>query len=347
MTGLESVSDLKKYDKSGMLAVLDAYPTQCTQALALGSKFAPQLPHGIDRVVVCGMGGSAMAGEIARRFARVPVFVNRNYTLPPFVGPTTLLAAVSYSGNTAETLSGLDKGTTAGLSAIAISSGGKLEELARSRKVPHLKIPAGYQPRAAMGYLALPVLTVLDRAGLLNQAPNVTDLEDALTNVQKKCTATVPEAENPAKQLARRLYRNIPLIYGIAGNTDLVAMRWKTQINENAKQPAFWNMLPELNHNEILSFTNGELRAHLRCIFLANDYDLPQNRTRIEIMQELLTEEHVPVETVAADGATEFAQVIAHIYFGDYVSYYLAILNQLDPTPVELIESFKKRLAHR
>ncbi len=347
MTGLESVSDLKQYDKSGMIDVLDAYPTQCTQALALGNEFSPELPSKIDRVVVCGMGGSAMAGEIARRFARVPVFVNRNYTLPPFVSPTTLLAAVSYSGNTAETLSGLDKGTTAGLPAIAVSSGGKLEELARSRKVPHLRIPAGYQPRAAMGYLALPLLTVLNRAGLLKQSPNINDLEDALAQVQKKCTATVPEAENPAKQLARRLHHNIPLIYGTAGNTDLVAMRWKTQINENAKQPAFWNMFPELNHNEIMSFTNKELRTRLHCIFLENNYDLPENRARIEIMQGLLREEGVPVETVTANGVTEFAQVIAHIYFGDYVSYYLAILNQLDPTPVEMIESFKKRLAAR
>ena len=287
-----------------------------------------------------------MAGELARRFARVPVFINRNYTLPGFVDPHTLLIAVSYSGNTAETLSGLAHGLDAGLAAFAVSSGGKLEEIARDRDIPHLKVPAGYQPRAAMGYLALSVLAVLDHAGLLRQPLEADSLIQALAAVQQKCTATVPELENPAKQLAHQLYRKIPLIYGTAGNTDLVAMRWKTQVNENAKQPAFWNMFPELNHNEILAFTNTELRENLFCIFLENDYDLKENRARIEIMNELLRGK-VPTVVLAAEGKSELAQVLAQIYFGDYVSYYLAILNRIDPTPVELIESFKKKLAQR
>ena len=347
MTELDNVGYLRKYDRSGMIDVLDSYPKQCKEAIELGHGFQPDLPPRPERVIVCGMGGSAMAGEIARRFSRVPVVVNRNYTLPAFLNSRTLLVAVSYSGNTAETLSGLDKGINAGIPAFAISSGGKLKKIAQVRKIPFLQIPGGYQPRAAMGYLALPLLTVLDRAGLLLGKPDWEELLEALTGVQEKCTAASPTQENPAKKLSQRLYRKIPLIYGTAGNTDLVAMRFKTQINENAKQPVFWNVLPEINHNEILSFVDQELRENLSCIFLENDYDLAENRARIEIMRELLTERAVSNDTIKAEGKSELSQVIAQIYFGDYVSYYLAILNKIDPTPVELIESFKQKLAQR
>lgn len=288
-----------------------------------------------------------MAGEIARRFADVPVFINRNYTLPPFIDTGTLLVAVSYSGNTAETLSGLGKGISAGLPVLTVSSGGKLREIAQKEGIPFLQIPGGYQPRAATGYLALPLLTVLERLGLLSVKIDQDELLDALIKVQGKCSTVVPTQENPAKQLAQRIYRAIPVIYGTAGNTDLVAMRWKTQVNENAKQPAFYNAIPELNHNEILAFVDERLSRGLYCLFLENSYDHPENRVRIEIMRELLTEKAVPNETIEAEGESEFSQVIAQIYFGDYVSYYLAILNGIDPTPVELIESFKKKLAKR
>jgi len=330
-----------------MIDVLDRFPEQCRDALSIGKGFHLDLPEGIDQVIVCGMGGSAMAGEIARRFAAVPVFINRNYTLPPFIDADTLLVAVSYSGNTAETLSGLEQGISAGLPILTVSSGGKLREIAQKEGIPFLQIPSGYQPRAATGYLALPLLTVLESAGLLSAKIDQDELLDALAKVQARCTAAVPTQENPAKRLAQRVYRAIPGIYGTAGNTDLVAMRWKTQINENAKQPAFHNVIPELNHNEILAFVDEGLRKGLHCIFLENDYDHPENRKRMEIMRGLLTERAVPNEIIEAEGKSELSQVIAQIYFGDYVSYYLAIMNGTDPTPVELIESFKKKLVER
>ncbi len=330
-----------------MIDVLDRYPEQCRDALSIGRGFQFDPPKGVDQVIVCGMGGSAMAGEIARRFASVPVFINRNYTLPPFIDADTLLVAVSYSGNTAETLSGLEQGIAAGLPILTVSSGGKLQEIAQREGIPFLRIPGGYQPRAATGYLALPLLTVLERAGLLSIKIDQDELLGALVKVQERCNAAVPVQDNPAKQLAQRIYRAIPVIYGTAGNTDLVAMRWKTQVNENAKQPAFYNAIPELNHNEILAFVDEGLRKGLHCLFLENDYEHPENRRRIGIMRELLTERAVPNEIVGAEGESEFSQVIAQIYFGDYVSYYLAIMNGTDPTPVELIESFKKKLANR
>ncbi|MCD6141688.1 bifunctional phosphoglucose/phosphomannose isomerase [Candidatus Bipolaricaulota bacterium] len=346
MTELDEERQLQEYDKGGMIAVIEAYPDQCREGIALGDGFRPEIPTGVDKVIVCGMGGSAMAGEVARRFSRVPVFVNRNYTLPSFAGDGTLIIAVSYSGNTAETISGLDAGLRARIPAFAVSSGGKLEEIARSHGIPHLRVPRGYQPRAAMGYLALSVLRVLAQAGLLRIEPDWEELIHALESVRDASRAAVPEADNPAKQLARSLYGRIPLFYGTAGNTDLVAMRWKTQVNENSKQPAFWNVIPELNHNEIVGFSDERLRQGLSCVFLENDYDHPENRARIEIMHELLHGK-VPAVVIGADGRSELSQVLSQIHFGDYVSYYLAILNQIDPTPVELIESFKRRMSAR
>ena len=222
-----------------------------------------------------------------------------------------------------------------------------MEEIARTREIRLLKIPSGYQPRAAMGYLALPLLIALSRIGLLKEIGSCEDLLGGLGKIRTRCTYTVPTDENPAKQLARTLSGRIPLIYGTVNNTDLIAMRWKTQINENAKQPAFWNVFPELNHNEILALVKADLFADQFILLLKNDYDRPENRTRMEIMMALFERDKVPFTEVKAEGESELAQVLSQIYLGDYVSYYLALLNKVDPTPVVLIEEFKQALAKR
>ncbi|HDL85083.1 MAG TPA: bifunctional phosphoglucose/phosphomannose isomerase [Candidatus Acetothermia bacterium] len=301
----------------------------------------------IDKVIICGMGGSAMAGEVARRFAKVPIFVNRNYTLPKFVDKQTLLVAISYSGNTAETISSLKAGIDRGLQVLCMASGGKIEQIARSEDIPFLQVPAGYQPRAATGYLALPLLVMLSRLGLIEEVGQWDDMFTALARVKESCTASVPLGENHAKELAQALHGHIPIIYGTASNTDLVAMRFKTQINENAKQPAYWNAFSELNHNEILALVRSDLLANQHIVLLRNSYDHPENRIRMEIMAGLFDKHDVPHTDVNSQGETELAQVFSQIYFGDYVSYYLALMNELDPTPVELIEKFKVDLAKK
>jgi len=347
MRELDDKAFLTKYDSEGMIFVLDRFVGQCKEAIETGERFDFPVIEGIDQIIVCGMGGSAMAGEIARRFARVPLVVNRSYTLPPFAGEHTLLITISYSGDTAETLSALDQGIGRCTSILCISSGGRMEEIARTRGIRFLKIPSGYQPRAAMGYLALPLLVTLSRVGLLEDIGPWETLLQELDRVRARCTATVPIEENPAKQLARILSGRIPLIYGTVDNTDLVAMRWKTQFNENAKQPAFWNVFPELNHNEILTLVRADLLANQYVLLLQNDYDRPENRTRMEIMMTLFERDKVPFTEVKAEGESELAQVLSQIYLGDYVSYYLALLNKVDPTPVVLIEEFKQALAKR
>jgi glucose/mannose-6-phosphate isomerase len=346
-TNLDDRDVLKNRDKEGMLDVIDRFPSQCTEAIELGEGFLFNPPEGIDRVVVCGMGGSAMAGDIAHRFAGVPLFVNRGYDIPGFVGPDTLLVAVSYSGNTAETLSSFEQGIQAGARVLAISSGGRLKEASRERDIPFLEVPRGYQPRAAMGYLALPLLVLLNRLHLTRDLGSLPALIEGLEGVKAQCTPSVPASGNPAKSLAQRLDGRIPIVYGTVGNTDLVAMRTKTQINENAKQAAFWNVFPELNHNEILALVRADLLANPYILLLQNETDRREVRARMEIMMDLMKEHGVPFEVLTAKGKTPLAQVFSQIYFGDYLSTYLAVLGGVDPTPVELIEGFKKALSRK
>ena len=334
-----------RHDKSKMIDTIDTFSNQCHAAIALGESFSFTKRREFDKVIICGMGGSAMAGDVARRFAKAPISVNRSYTLPPFADKRTLLVAISYSGNTAETISSLNAGIAGGMQGLCIASGGKIEQIAQENDIPFLKVPSGYQPRAATGYLALPLLVILSRLGLIQKIDQWGDMFSALSTVRNRCTARVTLNENPAKQLAQSMHGRIPIIYGTAGNTDLVAMRFKTQINENAKQPAYWNAFSELNHNEILALVRSDLLANQHIVLLKNSFDHPENRIRMEIMANLFDEHHVPYVEVTADGETELAQVISQIHFGDYVSYYLALANELDPTPVELIEKFKVDLA--
>jgi len=347
MDKLDNKTVLANYDKAGMLRILDGFPGQCQEAIKLGNNFDPHLPYGIKQVVICGMGGSAMAGEVARHFSQIPLFVNRSYDLPPFTDRHTLLIAVSYSGNTAETISALQSGIEKGAFAFCLSSGGEIGRIANTHGLPLLKIPTGYQPRAALGYLAISLVTTLIKAQILKDIGRREALFSELSRVRTQCAHTVGATTNPAKELARHLFGKFPLIYGTVDNTDLVAMRWKTQINENAKQPAFWNAFPELNHNEILSMVKGEYAHSLFVILLENHYDKQENLLRMQIMQSLFKDHSVGFRKVTASGETELAQLISQIYFGDYVSFYLALLNEVDPTPVALIEEFKKELLTR
>lgn len=347
MNRLDNQKELCTFDSFGMLQTLDMFPSQCQDALRLGDKFDWKPTIDIDRIVVCGMGGSAMAGEIVSRFSRVPSEVVRGYKLPSYIDDRTLLIAISYSGNTAETLSCLEQGMDSGAPALIISSGGRIEEIGNEKEIPWLKIPSEYQPRAATGYLAIPLLVVLSRLGLLVEIGSWENVLLELDRVTEQCALSTPAIENPAKLLAHTLNGCIPLIYGTAGNTDLVAMRWKTQINENAKQPAFWNTFPELNHNEIVALTRSDLLSNQHILLLQSEFDLPENSLRMEVMKPLFEKNGVSFTAVPAEGDGMLAQIFSQIYFGDYVSTYLAFLNKVDPTPVALIEEFKTALAQQ
>jgi len=347
MQTLDDRAYVAEYDIEQMMSVLDCFSRQCEEAIELGEQFVFSAIDRIDKVIVCGMGGSAMAGEFARRFAYIPCVVNRSYTLPALADSRTLLVAVSYSGNTEEVLSSLEQGIKTGIPALCISSGGALKEVSKKSGLPFLEVPSGLQPRAALGYLALPLLVALSQVEVLNEIGPWENLLQSLERIKTRCCFDAPTAENPAKQLACSLVGKIPLIYGTSDNTDLVAMRWKTQINENAKQAAYWNAFPELNHNEIVALETPALMSSHFVILLRNAYDRDENIARMKIMEDLFAERSIPFTEVSAEGQSELSQLFSQVYLGDYASYYLALLNKIDPTPVHLIEQFKKALAER
>ncbi|MCD5407906.1 bifunctional phosphoglucose/phosphomannose isomerase [Candidatus Bipolaricaulota bacterium] len=336
--------ELYQLDPSGMLEEVKKFPAQCREALALGK--AAELPldklSGFSRVLCVGMGGSGITGDLLARLLPLEVIPCRGYRVPEFIGEETLLLAVSYSGNTEETLSAFRDGLSKTPRALAISSGGKLRELAEERGVPWIGIPGGHQPRAALGYLLFTLLSAFRRLGTFNA-----DLEPVLEVLEALSRKLAPAAAgNRAQELARALHGRVPLICGVHGNTAPVAFRWKTQINENAKQPAFWAELPELCHNEIVGYELTErVLPTSQVVFLRTDSDHPRVAARIEILREVLARRGLAYLEVEAEGEDEFSQLFSLLYLGDWVSVYLALLNRVDPTPVRPIQELKDRLA--
>lgn len=333
---------LKRLDSSGMLAALANFPEQCREALALGEKVGVEGLLSFSRVLCVGMGGSGITGDILGRLLPLPVVTCRGYEVPHYIGEETLLVGISYSGNTEETLAAFEQGLSRTPRALGISSGGKLRELCATREIPWIGIPVGYQPRAALGYLLFPLLSVFRRLGVF-----AGDLSGVLSVLEAQAQRLGPGSpENCAQEIALALWGRVPLIYGTAGGTGPVALRWKTQVNENAKQPAGWAELPELCHNEIVGWELGErLFPEAHVVFLCTPYDHPRVRARIEILEEVLERRGLSSLEVQGEGEGELAQLFSLLYLGDWTSVYLALLNGVDPTPVRPIQELKDRLA--
>ncbi|MGQ9602235.1 MAG: bifunctional phosphoglucose/phosphomannose isomerase [Candidatus Bipolaricaulia bacterium] len=346
MIDLDDPGALARIDQGGLLAALEGFPAQCARAIELEEE--PPLSPDFKRLIIAGMGGSGIAGELLARLVElpVPVSVHHGYGLPA-VDREALVVAISYSGDTEETLSSVEQALQARAKLLCLSSGGELERLARERALPFIKVPGGLQPRAALGYLLLPLLSLLDRLGYRQLRDELARLPGSLSKLKGQWQASSPGEGNRAKRLARGLYRRIPLIYGVEGATEAVALRWKTQFNENSKQPAFWNAVPELCHNELVGFEAAGLMPNTKVLFLRSGLDHPRNRVRIDLLKELLAARGVEHEEVWAEGEGRLAQLFSLIYLGDFVSFYLAMLNGVDPSPVRPISELKRRLGRR
>ena len=348
---LNNVDELRKLDSTGMFASIMSLPAQCAAA---GGELVEglQLPEykGITNILVTGLGGSAIGGDMLRVYAAgmldVPVVVNRDYAIPKFVGSNSLVFAVSYSGNTEETLSAYAAAHNSGASIIAITTGGKLGEMAKNDGYPIVSIPGGLMPRAANGYLFVATLATLQKAGFLPDLSG--ELAEAVYLLKDMCNQLSPEVKeetNPAKQLARKLHGKILVVWGAAGTTEVVAQRWKGQINENAKSPCYWNVFPELNHNEIVGLEMPEdLLKNIHVIILRDETDHPQIKKRMEITKAVFKNKVDGFTEVQAYGRGLLARIYNLICIGDYVSVYLAALNGVDPGPVEAINYLKSEL---
>lgn len=348
---LDNVDGLCRIDSTGMFAALEGLPAQCRSAYQdlAGQVELPEI-EAISNVVVTGLGGSAIGGDLLRAYAAgklsTPVIVNRDYVLPEFVGADTLVFAVSYSGNTEETLSAYGEARARGASIIVITAGGKLGEYAKRDGVPVIGVPGGISPRAATGFLFLPTLQVLQRLGMLpGVADEVNEMIGNIKELRKKLGPDAPERDNPAKGIARKLHNKIPVIWGTPGITGVVAQRWKGQVNENAKAPAYWNVLPELNHNEIVGFQFPlEILKRIHVILLRDGQDHPRVQKRFEITKKMIEDVVDGYTEVWALGEGILSRLYSLIYIGDYASVYLAALYGIDPGPVKAIDYLKKEL---
>jgi glucose/mannose-6-phosphate isomerase len=334
-------------DPEGMLDTVLEAPHQIGDALwRAESAGAPRVeaPGGL---VVCGMGGSAIGGDLAAAAAgsraTAPIRTLRGYRLDPWIGPETLVLCASYSGNTEETLACWEQAGAAGAPRIALTTGGRLAELARSEGVPVMSPPGGFQPRAAVIYM---LVGALECAALCGAAPPLRDeLGEAAALLESLVGEWGPNAaaESEAKALAVRLNGTAPVIYG-AGLTAPLARRWKCQFNENSKLPSFFAELPEADHNEVCGWDATEGIATTSAVFL-EDRDLnDRERRRFELTADIARRGASAVERVETRGETPVERLLSTLVLGDLVSVYIAALRGVDPTPVHAIEDFKQAL---
>lgn len=351
MSELDNLSLFKEVDSDNMLRRVADLPRQCRDAWA--RMMALELPDDdrpIHNVVVLGIGGSAIGGDLLRTLVAtecpVPIVVNRDYTLPAFVGPETLAIVSSYSGNTEETLATSEMAYHAGARLVAFSTGGQVAARARDWGIPLFSYTYPSQPRAALGYSLIPLIGLLTKLDLV--AEKAADVEEAavvMESWQTKICETVPFEQNAAKQLATRLHGHLPVVYG-GGYLSEVARRWKGQFNENAKHWSAFEQMPELNHNAVVGYDwPAGLAEQIVVVMLRSALDHPRNQVRFDVTAEILFQKGVTCEMVHARGECPLAQMLSTIHFGDFVSYYLALLNRTNPTPIETIAYLKNRLA--
>ncbi|MGZ8734184.1 MAG: bifunctional phosphoglucose/phosphomannose isomerase [Acidimicrobiia bacterium] len=341
-------------DSLGFLDTVRGLPEQLAASHEAALEISPSdLPSDddVDNIVVVGMGGSGIAGDVLNSVAvgelPVPVTVLKQMRTPAFVGPRTLVFALSYSGGTEETLSMATGCLDAGARLVAVTCGGDLGALARARGGVVVPCPDGLMPRAALGALVAPLLCTLYRAGLMPDAQALlVKAQEQLARRRDTCRPEVEGAANPAREIARRIDRTIPLIYGGGALGAVAAYRWKCDVNENAKAPAFWNAYPELDHNEICGWgQHGDVtRQVFTLVQLRHGFEHPRLAPRFTATTELIEETLNQVISVVAEGEGRLAQLLDLMYLGDWVSCYLALENDVDPGPIDAIAQLRERL---
>ncbi len=351
MPDLDDPQIFRQLDPEGMLTCLHEMPWQCQQAWQKAMDFGlPEDYSKISKVLVIGMGGSAIGGDLVSSLvaseAKLPILVYRDYDLPAFVDAKTLVIASSYSGMTEETLSSFEQALETESKKLVITTGGKLKIIAEERNIPVFSFEYQAQPRAALGFSFLSILCFLQKLGFISdKSTDVTEAVEVLQKLSQKINEGELLSHNPAKQLADKLYGRLPVIYG-AGVLSEVAHRWKTQFNENSKAWAFYEVFPELNHNAVVGYRFPAELADKIAVILLRSTSLPQRiQLRYQATCQLLDRAKVHYQFVDGEGSSPLSQIMSLVLFGDYVSYYLAIMYGIDPSPVEAINYLKEQLA--
>jgi glucose/mannose-6-phosphate isomerase len=350
--GAETLSraEIAKFDSTDQLGDVLALPEHLRDALWRVESAIMEDFDTSAGLVVAGMGGSAIGGALARAalgdHASRPIFVTRAYGLPPWTTPDTMVLLASYSGDTEETLACYESAGALGARRTVVTTGGQLAEMARADGVPVIPLPGGFQPRAAVAYLTVAALEV---AALCGAGPRLTsEIDVAASHTEHLVEEWGPDAaeDSQAKALARSLLGTTPVIAG-AGLTTPIAYRWKTQINENAKQPSFFNELPELDHNELAGWEGAQDVGRFSAVFLDDSDAHPRVKARMELTERMIAGNAAASFRLETRGQTSIERVISLVLLGDLVSIYLAALRGVDPGPVRAIDELKDQLAKR
>jgi glucose/mannose-6-phosphate isomerase len=338
-------------DSDRMFEATAGLPEQLAAAAA-AARARGGLPAGEDvkAIAVLGMGGSGVAGTVLQAYGSdrlgVPVCLVRDYTVPRFVGPGTLCFAVSFSGNTEETVSAARQAAERGASLVAVTSGGELAALAAEVGAPCYPVPSDIGwPRAGIGAVTAPLLVACEETGLLPGAGE--DIAAAVRQLVLRRETLVRSDGGEAAEIARRIGRTIPLVYGGAPVGAAAAARWKTQMNENPKSPAFSAAYPELCHNEICGWgVQGDVtRQVITIVDLRSEHDHPRVARRFDLVDEVIREAVAGIVTVWAQGDGVLAQLFDLVLVGDFVSLHRATAEGIDPGPVPVLVALKEELA--
>jgi glucose/mannose-6-phosphate isomerase len=345
---------IQKYDTEDMFGKILEFPRQLEKGWETGKEHPVNLTvRDFKNVIFSGMGGSAITGDLTflllGKDMPWPFWVNRGYQIPGFANYETLLISSSYSGNTEETLSVLDQAISKKCTILCISSNGQLKEIAREKKYPLLSIPNGYPPRSALGYSLGILLSLFDSWGIGRISGKELDNAVSDLHVLVKSWCQYDQEDCLPLQIAREIKGKLPLINASVETCAGVGYRWKTQLNENSKTHAFFHPFSEMNHNEIVGWEilqgTEKFLPHLIMILLRLSEDLPRNKLRMEITKKLLSQNGIPIKEVVAEGSTFLSQILYLVFLGDLVSFYLAILYEVNPTSITQIDHLKQELS--
>jgi len=334
-----------------MRSLILGFPRQVEEAVAIGEASGIRLPVSqIRNIVISGLGGSAIGGDLLRSYLaddiRVPLAVSRHYFLPGYVDKNSLVIVSSYSGNTEETISSHKDAVKRKARILCITSGGAIKKLAEKLKQPVITIPGGLQPRAAVGYSFFPTLMAMTKLGFINSRKKEIAETISLLKLKASVYGNPDSPENAAYRIAQTLRGKLPVVYSSADRFDAVNVRWRGQMSENAKSLAYGNVFPELNHNEIVGWeVLRDVMKRIHVIILRDKGDNPRVQLRMNITKEIIRECADGITEVQSEGKSLLARIFSLLYLGDWVSYYLAIGNGIDPTPVKKIDFLKNELA--
>lgn len=355
MNDLDDLEAVKRMDIFDMSNKLEETPknvlTTLEQAASSGLKSFSSREY--RSIIIGGLGGSAIVGDVINDWLRdtieIPISINRGYSLPAFANKNTLFIAVSYSGNTIETLVQLKKALEKKCAVYAVTSGGELETECVSSKIPYLKVPTGTPPRVALPYLLASTAYIMYLEGFISDLSDLKNASKRMLNLVERIRLETPTELNICKRLAISLNGKLPLIFGLERFAS-VARRLKCQFNENCKIQAKYEIAPELCHNEIESFRHASLNPHsmkIAILMLRSEIERKMENIMLEALKETLDKSGIKELYEIWGEGNVLESILTSVYLIDYLTYYLAILRGVDPTPVKSIEAFKMTLKKR